>query len=219
VVGSATGQATARQSGAAASDILTEQAPKQTLPATAAAAPAITAQTAQAQSNPLLKPTSAESGPSDFSFVQTMFKEGEMEKLPAAQVIEQIKMDPVDHAVMLMESNGDPLAKNPTSSASGLFQLIKKTAENLGVEDVFDPAQNYAGYLKLKEQTIKQFGRDDVATIYSAHYLGAPTLKKWMNGEPLTKQQQSQVDYLQNTLLPRLEKIYGEITANGQVQA
>ena len=140
-----------------------------------------------------------------------------MDKLPAKQIIEQIKENPVDHAIMLMESNGDVNAKNKNSTASGLFQLITSTAKKLGVKDVFDPAENYAGYQKLKEDTIKQFGRSDVATIYASHFLGAPTLKKWMNGERLTDAQKAQVKELQNVLLPRLERIYSKITKDNGV--
>lgn len=129
------------------------------------------------------------------------------EKVPAA-LLEQIKKDPVDHAIMLMESSGDPDAKNKDSSASGLFQLVSKTAKNLGVKDVFDPQQNYDAYKKLKESTIKKFGADDVYTIYASHYLGEPTLEKLLNREPLTPEQQDQVEYLKTTLFPKLRDIY-----------
>jgi len=152
----------------------------------------------------------------DFPLMNTLLK-GDTMDAPVADIMEEIKKDPVDHAIMLMESNGDPKAKNPTSSASGLFQLIKGTAESLGVTDVFDPADNYAGYKKLKADTIKQFGTDDVATIYASHYLGAPTLKKWLDGKELTKTQAEQVKYLQTTLLPRLAKIYGKLVNEEKV--
>lgn len=129
------------------------------------------------------------------------------EKVPTA-LMEQIKKDPVDHAIMLMESSGDPEAKNKASTASGLFQLVSKTAKNLGVKDVFDPQQNYDAYKKLKESTIKKFGADDIYTIYASHYLGEPTLEKLLNREPLTTEQQDQVEYLKTTLFPKLRDIY-----------
>ncbi len=166
-----------------------------------------------------LNPTSTSGANQDFSFMNTMFKGDKMEKAPAAQVFEEIKKNPVDHAIMLMESDGDPNAKNPESSASGLFQLIRSTAKNLGVKDVFDPAENYAGYLKLKQDTIRQFGKDDVFTIYASHFLGAPTLKKWINGGELTPEQADQVQFLKSTLFPKLERIYAKITKPEVVEA
>lgn len=131
-----------------------------------------------------------------------------MEKLPVSQVIEEVKKDPVDHAIMLLESGGKVDAKNPNSTASGLFQLLKGTAKSLGVKDVFNAADNYEGYKKLKQETIDRFGKSDPATIYAAHYLGAPTLQKVLDGEPLTDAQKEQVKELQDVLLPRLMKIY-----------
>lgn len=141
-----------------------------------------------------------------------------MDKAPTAQIFEEIKKDPVDHAIMLMESGGDPKAKNPNSSASGLFQLVSGTAKNLGVKDVFDPAQNYAGFQKLKADTIKQFGTDDINVIYASHYLGAPTLKKWIDGATLTAAQKAQVKELQTKLLPKLNKIYNGLLNNGAME-
>ena len=132
------------------------------------------------------------------------------EKVPTA-LMDEIKKDPVDHAIMLMESGGDPLAKNkdqPGNTASGLFQLVSKTAKNLGVKDVFDPQQNYEGYKKLKEDTIRKFGADDVYTIYASHYLGEGVFRKFLNKEELSTDEQAQVDYLKTKLLPKLRDIY-----------
>jgi soluble lytic murein transglycosylase-like protein len=40
------------------------------------------------------------------------------------------------------ESRFDPLAKNPNSSASGVFQFLSGTYEYIGGKDVFDPEEN-----------------------------------------------------------------------------
>jgi len=128
------------------------------------------------------------------------------------EVIARVKQDPVDHAIAKIESSLNPKAKNPNSSASGLFQLINSTAKNLGVTDPFDPEQNYNAYLKLKERTKQITGKDDVVSIYAGHYLGETVLRKWMNGEPLTKKQQGHVDYFQKELIPRLNRIYAKIS-------
>lgn len=166
------------------------------------------------------KPISGENATQPYGFINTLLKGEDMDMKPA-QVIEEIKKNPTDHAIALMESNLDPKAKNPESSASGLFQLINKTAKDLGVKDVFDPAENYQGYLKLKQDTIDRFGTDDYRTIYASHYLGAPTLKKWMDGETLSETQQRQVEYLEKVLFPRLDKFYEKALRekNGVVEA
>lgn len=142
--------------------------------------------------------------------LKTVIGGEDMDSVPV-QVLEEIKKDPVDHTIMLMESDGDPNAKNPLSTASGLYQLVKGTAKNLGVKDVFDPKENYEGYKKLKEATIKRFGSGDVETVYASHYLGETVLQKLIDGEPLTKEQKDQVATLQNVLLPRLRKIYERV--------
>jgi len=130
-------------------------------------------------------------------------------------IIQQIKQDPIDNAIMMMESGGNPMAKNPRSSASGLFQLIKSTAGNLGVENVFDAKENFEGYKKLKAETIAATGKSDVATIYASHFLGLPTLKKWLAGSPLTATQSKHVAELK-TLLPKLSRIYAQATKDQQ---
>ena len=142
-----------------------------------------------------------------YSFMDKLFKGGKVDKV-SMDVIDEVKKDPVDHAIMLLESGGDPEAKNPKSTASGLFQLLKPTAKALGVKNVFDAKENYEGYKKLKAETISKFKNADVELIYAAHYLGEPTLKKWLNGETLTEAQQEQVKMLETKLMPRLKEIY-----------
>jgi hypothetical protein len=139
-------------------------------------------------------------------------------KEPVKNVIEAVKANPVDHAIALMESNLDPKAKNPDSTASGLFQLIKGTAKDLGVKDVFDPGENYDGYLKLKQSTIDKFGiePDDYRSIYASHYLGENAFSKWLDGKPLSDTQQKQVNYLENTLFPKLDKFYAKAVGEAE---
>jgi hypothetical protein len=130
-----------------------------------------------------------------------------------AFIEQQIDSDPIDAAIYQIESGRNPNAKNPTSSASGAFQLINKTAKKLGVTDVFDIAENYKGYLKLKEENqgvLKKLGIDpnDAEALYSLHYLGAPTFRKLINGQSLTEQQAAQVRYLESKVLPKFNKVY-----------
>lgn len=128
-----------------------------------------------------------------------------------------IDSDPVDATIYQIESNRNPKAKNPESSASGGFQLLKKTAATLGVKDVFDLADNYKGYLKLKEENqnvLSNLGLDpqDPEALYSLHYLGSPVFRKVALKKPLTETEQEQVAYLKKTVLPRFRKIYTQKT-------
>ena len=137
----------------------------------------------------------------------------ESEKTPAIKKIEaKIDADPIDSAIYEAESGRDPEAKNPSSSASGGFQLTKGTARALGVKDVFDLEDNYKGYQKLRAEHEARFGSDP-AVLYAAHYLGAGLLDKVIKGKPLTKTESEQVAYLKAKALPRFEKIYkGKLT-------
>ena len=119
----------------------------------------------------------------------------------------KIDADPVDKAIYETESGRNPGAKNPVSTASGAFQLLKKTAANLGVKDVFDIEQNYNGYLKLKEENMQRFGADP-DLIYAAHYMGAPLLSKVLKGSPLTDSEKEIAASFYNKALPRFRKIY-----------
>ena len=128
-------------------------------------------------------------------------------KQDVAAIEQEIDKDPYMSALYEAESGRNPLAKNPTSSASGAFQLINSTAKNLGVEDPFDMAQNYAGALKLTDTHRAKFGNDP-AKLYMAHYLGETVLRKLLNRQQLSAKEQAQVDYLQKKALPDFLKIY-----------
>jgi hypothetical protein len=133
----------------------------------------------------------------------------------------KIDSDPIDATIYEMESGRNPLAKNPESTASGAFQLLKKTASNLGIKDVFDIEQNYNGYLKLKEEAKPLVKGGDPEDFYAVHYLGAPTYKRWRAGKELTQAQSAQVEYLTKKLLPKFRRIYAQKIKNksGMVEA
>lgn len=140
------------------------------------------------------------------------------DKTKRVKAVEQlIDSDPIDATIYEIESARNPKAKNPESSAAGGFQLLKKTASTLGVKDVFDLADNYKGYLKLKEENqnvLSNLGLDpqDPEALYSLHYLGSPVFKKVALKKPLTETEQEQVAYLKKTVLPRFRKIYTQKT-------
>lgn len=77
-----------------------------------------------------------------------------------------------------IESGGNPNAKNPSSSAGGLFQFIDSTAKNYGLEDRFDPVQASDAAARLAKDNgsylSRVLGRDPSAgELYLAHQQGA----------------------------------------------
>jgi len=100
------------------------------------------------------------------------------------------------------ESSLNPMAKNPTSSAKGLFQFIDSTAKNVGLQDPFEKSQSLAAVQNLTNQHRQQFG-DNPELLYGAHYLGQPTLAAWLSGQPLEPQQAQNVQSFVNAALPR----------------
>jgi hypothetical protein len=130
-----------------------------------------------------------------------------MEKQPIAFIEQEIDADPYYKALYEAESGRNPTAKNPTSSAKGGFQFIDATAKSVGLEDPMDLAQSFEAVKKITNQHKAVFG-DDPAKLYAAHYLGQTVLSKLLKGQPLTKTQQDQVDYLEKVALPRYMKIY-----------
>ena len=74
--------------------------------------------------------------------------------------------------VIRVESSGNPNAKASTTSASGLMQLTKGTASDMGVKDVFDPAQNIEGGTKYLSKMIALHGGNVKEGL--AAYYGSP---------------------------------------------
>jgi len=60
-------------------------------------------------------------------------------------------------AIIAFESNDNPNAANPTSTAKGLMQLLDSTAAQVGVKDPFNPQQNVEGGTKLFSQLMSQY--------------------------------------------------------------
>jgi len=77
-----------------------------------------------------------------------------------------------------IESNNNPNAKNPRSSAGGLFQFIDSTAQQMGLRNKFDPVESAHAAARLGAQNMaylrRQLGRDvDGGELYLAHQQGA----------------------------------------------
>lgn len=76
-----------------------------------------------------------------------------------------------------LESKGNPSAKNPNSSAGGLFQQTDGNAKDYGVTDRFDPVQSTDGAVDFAVDNMriltKALGREPTgAELYLAHQQG-----------------------------------------------
>ena len=75
------------------------------------------------------------------------------------------------HAVIFAESSYDPDAISP-AGASGLMQLMPATAAQYGVRDLFDPAQNVSGGVRLLRDLLAKFD-GNVELALAAYNAGA----------------------------------------------
>lgn len=101
-----------------------------------------------------------------------------------------VSLNPYLRRVAQMESGMNPYARNPASSAKGLFQFTDKTAKAYGLEDPFDPAKSAAAAQKLTEDNRRalrsMLGREPTEQeLYLAHQQGATGAARIINNETL----------------------------------
>lgn len=125
---------------------------------------------------------------------------------PIAEIEKEIDANPFFSAVYEAESDRDPKAKNPKSTAKGAFQLIDSTAKSLGVKDPLDLKENFEGFKKLTEKHSKKFGNDP-RVLYAAHFMGQPLLSKVLDGKALDKDEKAIVKEFEEKAFPRFQKI------------
>jgi len=86
------------------------------------------------------------------------------------------------HAVIFAESSYDPRAVSP-AGATGLMQLMPATAAQYGVRDLFDPAQNVSGGVRLLRDLLAQFD-GNVELALAAYNAGANAVIRAGNRVP-----------------------------------
>jgi len=102
------------------------------------------------------------------------------------------------------ESNFNPRAVSK-SGAVGLMQLMPRTADLLGVKDVYNPSENIRGGVKFLRNLFDMFG-GDLELVLAAYHAG-PGLVKKLNRVPSIPATIDYVDYIISKYGPVRRKI------------
>lgn len=103
-------------------------------------------------------------------------------------------------AVIHVESSGNPFARS-RSGACGLMQLMPITAEEMGVNNVFDPDENIAGGTGYLAKMLERFDGDKKLAL-AAYNAGPNAVRKYRGVPPYPETRR----YVERVL--RLEKRY-----------
>lgn len=125
-----------------------------------------------------------------FTEVKPQAKNHSWVQIPKAQIQELItrssqrhKVDPnLVKAVMKAES-AYKVGAVSHKGASGLMQLMPQTAKGLGVNDIFDPAQNIDGGTKLLSKLLDHYN-GNLDFVLSAYNAGTQAVKKYQGIPP-----------------------------------
>jgi soluble lytic murein transglycosylase-like protein len=101
------------------------------------------------------------------------------------QAASRHQVDPALIKAIIMAESGYNTRAISKKGAKGLMQLMPATAQELGVEDAFNPKQNISGGVRYFKQLVNQFGGDVELALaaYNAgsrnvrHYQGIPPFK------------------------------------------
>ncbi|UCH23948.1 MAG: lytic transglycosylase domain-containing protein [Deltaproteobacteria bacterium] len=93
------------------------------------------------------------------------------------QAANRHEVDPaIVKAIIMAESSYNPRAVSKRG-AKGLMQLMPKTAEEMGVEDIFNPEHNINGGVRYYKKLLKQF-KGDIKLALAAYNAGIRKVKE-----------------------------------------
>jgi soluble lytic murein transglycosylase-like protein len=105
-----------------------------------------------------------------------------------AEAANAYDLDPqLIRAVMRAESAFDPTIVSP-AGAQGLMQLMPALAQEMGVEDVFDPRQNIMGGAKYLRWLLDR-NRGDIPLTLAGYNAGPTTVAKYRKVPPFKETQ------------------------------
>ena len=99
------------------------------------------------------------------------------------QTSNRYQVDPaIVKAIIMAESSYNPLAISK-AGAKGLMQLMPETAQDLGVEDVFNPQQNINAGVRYFKQLVNRFNGDFELAL-AAYNAGSTTVRIYKGVPP-----------------------------------
>jgi len=90
-------------------------------------------------------------------------------------------------AIIMAESGYNPRAIS-NKGAKGLMQLMPETAQDLGVEDSFNPQQNISGGVRYFKKLLNQFN-GDLKLALAAYNAGSKTVRQYKGVPPFKETQ------------------------------
>ena len=90
-------------------------------------------------------------------------------------------------AIIMAESGYNPRAISK-NGAIGLMQIMPETAQELNVEDIFNPKQNIDGGVRYFKQLVNQFG-GDLKLALAAYNAGSNTVRQYKGVPPFKETQ------------------------------